>query len=69
MANPTREYAFDIKLWAVARVTADTLAEARSKLAEIVDCIDIGFDNGGVKLTEASAEGDPDLIEIDGEAV
>jgi len=63
------EYAFDVKLWAVARVTAASEKEARKKLHDVVDCIDIGFDADGVKLTEASAEGAFDLVEIDGEAV
>jgi hypothetical protein len=63
------EYAFDVKLWAVARVQASSEAEALSKLYEVVDCIDIGFNEGGVKLTEASTEGEADLIEIDGKAV
>jgi hypothetical protein len=64
-----REYAFDMKLWAVARVKSTNKAEAIKKLKDVVDCIDIGFDKDGVKLTEASSEGEPDLIEIDGEAV
>jgi hypothetical protein len=63
------EYAFDVKLWTVARITANTEQEARKKLHEYVDCIDIGFNENGVELTEASAEGDADLIEIDGEAL
>jgi len=63
------EYAFDVKLWTVARVTAENEKEARKKLAEVADCIDVGFDKDGVKLTEASSEGEFDLIEIDGEAV
>ncbi len=62
------EFAFDVKLWAVARVTANSLEEAKAKLANVADCMDIGFDKNGVKFTEASAEGDADLIEIDGEA-
>jgi hypothetical protein len=66
---PEQEFAFDVKLWAVARVKAGSQAEARKKLTDVVDCIDIGFDQNGVKLTEASAEGSYDLIETDGEAV
>ena len=62
------EYTFDIKLWAVARVEAATEAEARANLADIVDCLDLNREINGVTLTEASAEGDYDLIEIDGEA-
>lgn len=67
-----REYAFDVKLWAVARVTATSEAEARRKMLEVVDCLSLGVDTDGVKLTEASAEDsgqDSELVEIDGEAV
>lgn len=67
------EYAFDVKLWAVARVTADNEKEAREKLYAVVDCVDLSGTPGtvehGVTLTEASTEGEADLIEIDGEAV
>mgnify|MGYP001158833262 CR=1 FL=1 len=64
-----KEYAFDVKLFAVARVMANSEAEAIEKLHNVVDCIDIGYDANDVRLTEASTEGDPDLVEIDGEAV
>jgi hypothetical protein len=63
------EYAFDVKLWAVARVTATNEKEARDKLANVANAMDIGYDVDGVKFTEASSEGDFDLLEIDGEAV
>jgi hypothetical protein len=79
------EYTFDVKLWAVARVVAADVVIARRKLREIVDCIDVGFDDDGVKLTtmmasssprlqptrEASADPNESLvlIEKDGEAV
>ena len=65
------EFAFDVKLCVVCRVTATSEAEARKKMLDVVDCIDIGFDRDGVKLTEASAfdTGEIELIEIDGEAV
>lgn len=64
------EYAFDVKLWAVARVAADTEREAREKLANYADCLDIGLVSpDGVTFTEASGEGEYDLIEIDGEAI
>ena len=64
------EFAFDLTLYAVARVKADNEAEARLKMSDIIDCIDIGFDVGNVKLTEASQAQDkePLLFEIDGEA-
>lgn len=64
---PDKEFAFDITLLAVARVTAANEKQARAKLDKIVDCIEIGFDEGGVKLTEASQDQDvkPLLFEID----
>lgn len=67
---PQKEYTFDVKLWAVARVTADSEQAARDKLANYADCLDIGLVSpDGVKFTEASSEGSFDLIEIDGEAI
>lgn len=64
------EYAFDVKLWAVARVEADSEEQAQKKLMNYADCLDIGFESpDGVTFTEASAEGDGDLIEIDGDSV
>jgi hypothetical protein len=63
------EYAFDVKLWAVARVTADNVKEAREKLRNVADCMDMRLVTpDGVRFTEASSEGAYDLIEIDGEA-
>lgn len=63
------EYAFDVKLWAVARVTAASEDEARKKLANYADDLDIGMVTpDGVRFTTAGSEGDFDLIEIDGEA-
>lgn len=65
--KPEREFAFDITLLAVARVTAKNEKQARAKLDKIVDCIEIGFDQDSVKLTEASQDQDvkPLLFEID----
>jgi len=63
------EYAFDVKLWALARVQADNEGDAQCKLAEVVNCLDIPYDIDGVLLTEASSEGRFDLVEVDGEAV
>ncbi len=63
------EYAFDVKLWAVARVQADTEEEARVKLANYANCMDIGIVTpDGVAFTEASSEGEFDLFEFDGES-
>lgn len=68
-----REFAFDIKLSAVARVKANDEAEAKKKLHEVVDCVDLsgtpGTVDNDVTLTEGSiADGEPLLFEIDGEA-
>lgn len=63
------EYAFDVKLWATARVEAETEEKAREILANVVSCLDVSLDAHGVKIAEACAEGDYDLVEIDGEAV
>lgn len=61
------EYAFDIELRAVARVMACSLDEAKSKMASIIDCTDVGFEQDGVKITEASLmSDDPQVFEIDG---
>jgi hypothetical protein len=66
-----KEYAFDVKLWAVCRVTASNEATARKKMLDVLDCIDVSYDNDGVKLTEASIEDESgetsELIEVDGE--
>lgn len=67
-----REYAFDVKLWAVCRVQASSEKEARKKMLDAVDCIELKFDHDGVKLTEACVEDsgeESELFEIDGEAV
>lgn len=64
-----REYAFDVKLWAVCRVRAETEAEARAKMLETIACINIAFDHDGVSVTEANIEDDGDeseLFEVDG---
>jgi hypothetical protein len=66
-----REYAFDVRLWAIIRVQAKTEAEARALLAEKMACT---YCNGGAWpdgspiLFMASVDDDMDLIEIDGEA-
>ncbi|WP_315768522.1 MULTISPECIES: hypothetical protein [unclassified Bradyrhizobium] len=73
-----KEYAFDVKLWAVCRVKAEDEKQAREAMKIALDCVDVGFkfgpdiDGCEVSLTEASIEDEGDsseLIEIDGEAV
>ena len=67
------EYAFDIKLWAVCRVEAESESAARKLMLDHVQCLDISYDRDGVKLTEASIEDDSgkasELFEVDGEAI
>jgi hypothetical protein len=65
------EYAFDIKLWAVVRITANSEAEARKLLSKI-DCIGLAYHDNDIVLTEASIEddgGQSELFEIDSEPV
>ena len=63
------EYAFDINLQAVARVIANTAADARQKLVATLDCVNINFEKDNVRITEASTEGRFDLFEIDGHEI
>ncbi len=67
MSLPVKEYAFDVKLWAVARVKATTEAEAREKLRSI-DCVDLAYEHGDVRMTEASLQDvdGSELFEVDG---
>jgi len=69
------EYAFDIKLWAVCRVRAESEAAAR-KMLQALDCINVGYryeeDADLLEITEASIEdegGQSELFELDGEDV
>lgn len=66
------EYKFDIKMFAVVTVEASSEAEAKLLVEESLSCADANFGawpNGDPILGEASIEGDPDLLEINGEAV
>lgn len=65
------EYLFDVKLFAAIRVTASSPAEAIAKLRNGIDCSTGNFGcfaNGDPITGEVSIDGEPDLIEIDGEA-
>lgn len=67
-----KEFAFDIKLWATARVNAEDEKDAREKMCYQLNCVDINYNSDDIKITEASIEDDDDsseLIEIDGQAV
>lgn len=64
------EYAFDVKLFATVRITAADEATARAQLAETMDGASLSVCHGGVDMPdtfEASMDGEPDLIEVDGE--
>ncbi len=71
------EYAFDVKLFAVVRVEADSLARAKRAIVKALDCasFNVSFEHaqGAVRVTEASVDidesGGPDLFEVDGEFV
>lgn len=69
-----KEYAFDVKLYAVVRVKAPDRIRAESALATAMDCADLNIGiaakDWAVTLTEASIEVDdvefPFLFEVDG---
>ena len=64
-----KEYAFDIRLWAIARVMAESEAEAQEKLAE-ANCSSLSLKHDGVSLAEMSVElGSFELFEVDGKPV
>ena len=62
------EYAFDVVLYAVCRVTAKSEKEARRKMDDVIDCINLDYEEDDVLLTEASQAQDktPLLFEVDG---
>lgn len=67
--TPT-EYVFDVKLFATVRVKANTKAKAVALLKDTLDCASFNagvWPNGDPVLFEASVDGEPDLVEIDGE--
>jgi hypothetical protein len=64
------EYFFDVKLFASFRINAENETKARQLLADALDCASVNFgadDSGDPLIAEASMDGEPDLIEIDGE--
>lgn len=65
-----REYAFDVKLMATIRVKASSEDEARALVRDHLDCADANlgaWPDGNPILAEASMDGEPDRLEIDGE--
>jgi hypothetical protein len=67
------EFLFDVKLFSCIRVQAATEAEARAKLAQMLDVVDVQLsdpdDNDETLTFEASIDGEADLLEVDGEGV
>lgn len=65
------EYAFEIALTAVARVSAADEKAALRALQDRLDCASLDITLGTVLLTEASIDTwpSPDLFEIDGRAL
>ncbi len=64
-------YTFDVKLLASIRVMAKDLDDAKEQLANALHCADTNFGawpNGDPVTGTATLDGEPDLIEIDGEA-
>lgn len=60
-----REYAFDVKLLAVARIKATSTWEATALLNGVCD-IQVGTVAPGVEIFNANLDGIPNLVEIDG---
>jgi hypothetical protein len=69
-----REYAFDVKMFAVVRISAETRKKAEALLGEALYCADLNVTAhcklSEAKVTEASVhiddEGYPYLFEVDG---
>ena len=66
----THEYCFDVKLFSTLRIRATSLKNAREMLAGHLDCASANFgmtEDGQLLLGEASVDGEPCLVEFDGE--
>jgi hypothetical protein len=68
------EYAFDVKMFAAIRIDAESEEDARKVLNEVLDYIDVSYENAehgnqvaGVSLS--TDDEDPYLFEIDGDPV
>jgi hypothetical protein len=70
----THEYRFEARVFASIPIRAESEKEARKRLGEALDCVDVTFGAmegdpvcGGASLS--TDDGEPDLVEIDGEDV
>lgn len=62
-----KEYVFDLKLFATIAVPAQSESEARKLIATHIDSASTNFGawpDGSPILGEASADGEPDFIEV-----
>jgi len=61
------EFSFDADLTVVIRVTAETEREARAIVRERLCCVNIGYGEHGIEITEGTLNSDAalDLFEID----
>ncbi|MET8006231.1 hypothetical protein [Nonomuraea glycinis] len=66
--EPPREYALDLKLDAVARVTAHSREEAQQILTNALHCVPLGAP-GDIRITEATMNQQPTVFEINGRQV
>lgn len=65
------EFTFDIKMFTTITVSAESYEEAEGLIKDL-DCCDTNFGawpNGDPILGEATVDGEPDLIAINGEFV
>lgn len=66
MSSGLHEYAFDVKVLTVVRVTAESERSAREKLT-LLDSTDFGSaPRLTLRFTEATIDGTADLFEVDG---
>lgn len=71
-SDATQEFAFDVKMLATVRVTAESEAEARRMLLDALDYAEANlgaWPDGEPILCGMSLDGEANLIEIDGEDV
>jgi hypothetical protein len=71
-----RQFTFDVKLFATVSVQAKNEASARALLHQQLECAHVVFEPFTTTsiapqpvCAEAWADGDPDLLEIDGEQI
>lgn len=72
---PAQKFTFDVKLFATISVEANNEASARALLRQHLEWVHVSFEPTDSAVApqpvcaEASPDGEPDLLEIDGEPV